>query len=77
MLEVEDALIQDGIISKMKLYSELLRPRRATGGIDDGLSSMFLCCTNLSIVHLTYHPEKNLLHLNYHFKLKHVYDPNF
>lgn len=42
MLEVEDALIQDGIISKMKLYSELLRPRRATGGIDDGLSSVFV-----------------------------------
>lgn len=41
MLGVEDALIQAGIISKIKLYSELLRPRKVTGGIGDALSSCF------------------------------------
>lgn len=41
MLGVVDALIQAGIISKIKLYCELLRPKKVIGGIGTGLSSIF------------------------------------
>lgn len=41
MLGVVDALIQAGILSKINLYCELLRPRKVLGGIGHGLSSSF------------------------------------
>lgn len=74
MLGVVNAWIQDGIVSKIKLYSKLLTPRKVIGGIGDGLSSIFSCCSSPTKF---YHPEKNLLPFSNHFEFKHIYDPYF
>lgn len=76
MLGVEDALIQAGIISEIKLYSELLRPKKVVGGIGDGFSSVFPCCSNLLFTKLS-PPRKRLTAFNNYFQLKLVYDRNF
>lgn len=60
MLRVEDALIQAGIISEIKLYSELLRPKKVVGGIGDGFSSVFSCCSNSLFTKLSPPPRKRL-----------------
>lgn len=72
MLGVVDALIQTGIISKRKLYSKLLKPKKVTGGIGDGLPSVFHVGIVYLSVQLTFSTPKDLLHLHFnkHFELK-------
>lgn len=60
MLGVVDAWIQAGIISKIKLYSKLLIPRKVIGGVSDGLSCIFSCCFSASIVQLTFTTLKKI-----------------
>lgn len=53
MLGVVAALIQAGIVTRIKLYSEFLTPRKVTGGIGDGRPSILPCCSHPNIVQLT------------------------